>query len=305
MKKNISWRDFFRSLVQAVRRQNPFDYGTSGKVIHRETSDYHHILVTEDGQSRYLRFDSSWQSGMFLTDPNRTNFVYNDYFFLSLVINPEIRTVLFIGLGGGSSPKKFHHDFPEMDIEVVEIDPAVLAIAQKYFYFTTDERLRVYIEDGRTFLEQQEKTYDLIVHDAYYSEAVPLHLMTREFFELVHRRLSPRGVVAFNLIGELSGYGSEMTRAVYKSWIDIFAQVFVFDIKDKRNKIFIGTRFPVSLSKDALVRRAGEMKKTRIKVPLLDAYAQRLYTRKIPTHDIPELTDALLEKDGAELHRLL
>lgn len=288
-----------------MKKHNPLPYGIGGKIIYSQTSEHHNILVTEDGQARYLRFDSSWQSGMFLSDHAKTNFTYTDYFFLSFLFNPHIKTVLFIGLGGGSSPKKFHADLPELDIEIVEIDPVVFDIAQKYFYFTPDERLRVYIDDARAFLEKQEKSYDLIVHDAYFSESVPLHLMTREFFELVHARLSPQGVIVFNLIGDIVGRGSAMFRAVYKTWLSLFAHVSVFDIQDKRNNILIGTTFPVSFTKEELVRLAGEMKRTRIKVPLFDAYAQRLYTRKIPTDDIPELTDRLLEEDKADLLKLL
>jgi hypothetical protein len=59
------------------------------------------------------------------------------------------------------------------------------------------------------------------------------------------------------------------------------------------------------MNKEEIVRLAGEMKKTRIKVPLLDAYAQRLYTRSIPTDDIPELTDCLLEKGETGVYKML
>ena len=59
-----------------------------------------------------LRFDNSFQSGMWLSDPYRTRFLYTDYLDLGLAHRPSAKNVLFIGLGGGSAPKRMWRDFP-------------------------------------------------------------------------------------------------------------------------------------------------------------------------------------------------
>ena len=54
----------------------------------RETR-YHRLVVADDYDSRYLRFDSSFQSGMWLSDPYRTRFRYTDYLDLGIAHKPE------------------------------------------------------------------------------------------------------------------------------------------------------------------------------------------------------------------------
>ena len=70
--------------------------------------------MVDDDDSRYLRFDNSFQSGMWLSDPYRTRFLYTDYLDLGLAHQPSAKNVLFIGLGGGSAPKRMWRDFPDL-----------------------------------------------------------------------------------------------------------------------------------------------------------------------------------------------
>ena len=57
----------------------------------REARDtrYHHLVVADDDKARYLRFDSSFQSGMLLDDPFATRFLYSDYLHLGLAYTPR------------------------------------------------------------------------------------------------------------------------------------------------------------------------------------------------------------------------
>lgn len=71
-------------------------------------------------------------------------------------------SVLLVGLGGGGLPQ-FVHDFvPCARVEVVELDSAVLEVAQSWFGFHTDERLKVILGDGlehiKTLESEGEKT---------------------------------------------------------------------------------------------------------------------------------------------------
>src|SRR5918994_2855833 len=81
-------------------------------IVHTKDSQYHRIAVVEDDDSRYLRFDSSFQSGMYKDEPFRTRFDYTDYLQLPLAYKPETKRILYIGLGGGSAPKRTWRDFP-------------------------------------------------------------------------------------------------------------------------------------------------------------------------------------------------
>jgi hypothetical protein len=85
-----------------------------------------------------------------------------------------------------------------------EIDPAVVAIAgdPTLFTYLDDAAGAVDVEvgDGRLLLEQAEgRRHDLLVLDAFSSDAIPVHLLTREAFALYADRLAPDGVVAVHV----------------------------------------------------------------------------------------------------------
>jgi len=70
----------------------------------------------------------------------------------------------------------------------------------------TDEyQGRAVIQDGRQYLARHPDPVDFIVLDAYNSDAIPFHLITREFFELVKSRLTRDGILAINYIGRPKG----------------------------------------------------------------------------------------------------
>jgi spermidine synthase len=273
-------------------------YPGQPKTLFTKTSDHHQITVTDDGEVRHLKFGDSLQSGMYVVDPVRSDFRYTEYFHLAWVFKRDIQSVLFLGLGGGSTPKRFHADYASISMDIVEIDPAVVEVAERYFHFEPGPRLNVIVDDARSYLEKTDKHYDLIVHDAYFSEAVPFHLMTREFFQLAVKRLTPMGVFAFNLISEVVGPDSTLFRAVYKCWQELFSAIHVFPVEGKRNIAMIGCLTGEPVPKDEVVRRAGLLRAEWGNVPLLEVHAKHMRTGKVRTDDIPFLSDEVSGADG-------
>jgi spermidine synthase len=135
--------------------------------------------------------------------------------------------VLFIGLGGGSSEKRMLRDFPRLRLTAVELDPVVVDVAYRYFHLPHDPRLDVEVGDGRRFLAAGDRRWDVIVVDAFFADAIPFHLVTREFLELARSRLRPGGVVVANVIGALDGQGSKLFRSVYRTYRTVFPTVVV------------------------------------------------------------------------------
>jgi spermidine synthase len=269
------------------------------KTLFTKTSEHHQIIVTDDGEVRHLKFGDSLQSGMYVVDPVKSDFRYTEYFHLAWIFKRDIRSVLFLGLGGGSTPKRFHADYPAADIDIVEIDPAVLEVAERYFHFQPGPRLRVIIDDARQYLTKTEKRYDLIVHDAYFSEAVPFHLITREFFQMAFKCLTPTGVFAFNLISDVVGPDNTLFRAVYKCWQELFTAIYVFPVEGKRNVVLIGCQTAGEpLSKDEVVRGAAQLRQEWGNVPLLETHAKHMRPLKVRTDDIPFLTDEASDSGG-------
>ncbi len=106
----------------------------------------------------------------------------------------------FIGGGSYSIPRAWAND-PQVRAAstVAEIDPAVTRIAVRDFWFDP-QSARIIHDDARRALLLNPETYDVIIGDAFTDIAVPAHLVTREFFELVAARLAPEGVFLMNVI---------------------------------------------------------------------------------------------------------
>ncbi len=273
-------------------------------IVLEEDSLYHHLRVMDGGDSRYLRFDNSWQSGMYLKDPFRTRFLYTDYFALPYALGLKPKKVLFIGLGGGSTPKHYWKNDPEVQVDVAEIDPEVVRVARRYFALPDDPRLNVTAEDGRRFLENSREKYDLICLDAYYADSIPFQLTTREFLEVVKSHLTPGGVVAANIIGAYEGPRSSLYRSFEKTFAAVFPTRYSFplywrnDPDQLRNIMLLATE----ARRQSPERLAGEADRVgaSVGVPELGQYARTLYQEPVETDDVPLLTD-----DHAPVDRLL
>src|SRR5262249_25581341 len=130
--------------------------------------------------------------------------------------------------GGGSIPKKLQRGFSSMEIDVVEIDPEGIQIAKNQFNVRETKKLLVHAQDGRLFFTRTTNQYDIILLDAYYSDAMPFSLATKEFFELAQRKLTPNGIIVANLISAVTGPSGKIARAFAKTQRQIFPQVYMF-----------------------------------------------------------------------------
>ena len=223
-----NWSPLYRRAGSVRGQEPPVVAGLT--LRYAKDTRYHRLSVADDETNRYLRFDNTYQSGMPLARPFGTSFHYADYFHLALAYKSDVKDVLFIGLGGGSSPKRLWRDFPDLRIQAVELDPVVVDVAYRFFELPRDERLRVAVDDGRRWLDDDDRRWDAIMIDAFYADAIPFHLFTAEFMELVRSRLNPGGVVITNTIGSITGEQSRLFRSVYRTYRTAFPTVLVHPV---------------------------------------------------------------------------
>ncbi len=185
------------------------------EVLHTERSLYRNITVHEEGGQRCMRFGRNGllrQSCITLSDPDTMVFEYTKMVMGALYLNPAPQRVLIIGLGGGTLPRTFQKLFPDVVMDIVEIDPAVTRMAKKYFSFVPASGTQVSEQDGRVFVKralQAGKTYDLVILDAFDHQYIPEHLLTVEFLREVKGVLAPNGVLAANTFATSRLYDSE------------------------------------------------------------------------------------------------
>lgn len=157
--------------------------------------------------------------------------------------------LLLVGLGGGSVAKLFARQGWQVD--AVEIDPAVTAIARSHFGLRPEEAA-VFEDDGRRHLSSTQASYDAIVLDAFGSSSVPFHLVTREAFALAAERLAPDGVLALNL--EALGWDDPLVRAVAATLRTALPHVVELPIAEPPdalgNVVLFASRQPLDLARE-------------------------------------------------------
>ena len=111
----------------------------------------------------------------------------------------KLERAAIIGLGGGRTAWYHHKSVPGLEFTAAELDPEVARIADNYFDVRPERNFDIEIMDGRVWLTKSDKTFDIILVDAYRGPFVPFHLLTSEFYQLVAEHLEPGGVVVQNV----------------------------------------------------------------------------------------------------------
>ncbi|CAN5709556.1 hypothetical protein BH23GEM9_BH23GEM9_17540 [soil metagenome] len=173
-------------------------------VLYEAESEFGRIRVVERSDGlRSLRTGPGrgvLQTALYPGRPLHLESPYARVSMIALALAPADARILYVGLGGGAMPMFARQLMPDAQIDVVEIDPAIVDIAERFFGFTTDAQLTVHTADGRAFIESADPgSYDVIVLDAFSADEVPFALSTRQFLESVRSRLAPDGVVVSNL----------------------------------------------------------------------------------------------------------
>ena len=179
--------------------------------VYQEDSPYQQVRIRDDDLFRYLILDRTYHAVMWKADPIALFLPYSQLMVASLALVPEPKRGLILGHGGGSLAKWLAHRWPELDLDVVEIDPAVVRMAEEYFSYRPPLQHHVHVRDARVFLNSTDQRYDLIWVDAFARQMIPFHLTTVEFFAELRTHLAPNGILAVNLAS--SGEGGDLLRA--------------------------------------------------------------------------------------------
>ena len=122
------------------------------EIIHEERSLYRNIRVRDLGSERCLLFtvrrSNRNQSCLDLDDPDRLIFPYARMMLSGLLVTPQPKRILMVGLGGGTLPKVFNALTPEATQDLVEIDEAVVTVAKRFFDFKPTAQMAVHVQDA-------------------------------------------------------------------------------------------------------------------------------------------------------------
>lgn len=167
--------------------------------IHQEDSPYQQVRISENDLFRYLILNNTFHAVMWKVEPTFLALPYSQVMMGVLPLVERPKRGLILGHGGGSLAKWLAEKWPELELDVVEMDPVVVEAAEKYFQYVPPENHHVFVEDARTFLRNSSYEYDVVWVDVFARHLIPFHVTTQEFFEELRRHVTPNGAVAVNL----------------------------------------------------------------------------------------------------------
>lgn len=178
-------------------------WGQREKVLAKRKSAFNDLLVIQEGYERILKVR---QGKVFVEesrcDVRRPAHLLHQYSRLQMVgtLYPQrLERALVVGLGGASLSKALVAQFPQLAVDSIELDPEIVKLSREFFGYVESERCRSIVSDARAHLAHTDKTYDLIVLDAFDGLEIPASLRTLQFYQLVQKHLTSGGVAVANL----------------------------------------------------------------------------------------------------------
>jgi len=166
----------------------------------QESAQHVKPFVYESLSSKALHFSiSETQSRMRLDDPHALDLEYTRTMMAFLLFNPEPKNIAMIGLGGGSLAKFCHRYLPNSHVQVVEINPHVIALRDAFQVPPDDERFRVIRGDGASFVRNMPARVDVLLVDGFDSHGLPARLASQRFYDNCLDALQPGGIMVANL----------------------------------------------------------------------------------------------------------
>jgi spermidine synthase len=222
--------------------------------------------VVRRGRGRELRIDGTFASWY---EPGRatTGSVWDALGAGLLALPPaRRRSVLLLGLGGGSAARVARALAPRARIRAVEIDPQVVALARRFFDLDALD-VEVVVDDARRFLARHRARYDAVLEDVFVGEggdAVKPEGMLVPGLERAARRVAPGGVLASNALDEAPAQARLLAAR--------FPRVVRIEIAGYDNRVFVAGRAPLA---------ARRLRAAVAAEPLLAATLPRLRLRTL------------------------
>lgn len=213
------------------------------------------VEVSETNGIRSLHLGTETiQSAMRVRDPFALELTYSRAMMCFLLFNPQVKSVLSIGLGGGSIPKYMHAYCPQIVSTVVELNARVIKVARNQFYVPeNDERLQVIEGDGLEYLEAHPQSAEVLLIDAFDGNGIMAEFSSQSFFDLCAQTLTVGGIFAINL------WGSDKNFDIYLQRIEqsFEHKVLVLKTANPGNTVVFGfNKTPVNMSLTHLKERA-------------------------------------------------
>lgn len=187
-----------------------------------------------------------------------------------IALHQKPSKILVLGGGAFTLPQYLSEQLPGSTIDVVEIDPELKNISEKYFYYKNPANVRPIFADARNYINQTQNKYDMIIVDVYGDSEIPFSMTTREYAAQLNRLLNSNGSVVANIVAGVRGPCQNVLTALNASYAGIFPyQYFIGNDQYNRtrtNMVFLYSRQAKDINGMSVVNLAKQQ-------PFSDNYA--------------------------------
>lgn len=204
-------------------------------------------VATEKTNYKTLQVDTGLESYI-NAETGEMGAKYLRFYDLFEYFNKDAQSTLLIGGAAYTYPIHYLDKYENKTIDVVEIDDKMTQIATEHFGLNINEpRLKIFTQDGRSYLNYSENKYDTILIDAFKGVNAPFELTTYEALVNARNMLNENGMVLTNIISSIDGDDSEFIKYEYATYKSVFNDVKIFmvntnDKEEKQNLILVGIK---------------------------------------------------------------
>ncbi len=208
---SYSSKDSLHDLAVSLKLDKPND----SAVLYEDETPYCYVAVrrlSDNPDTREFVQDKLRHSHIVMNDITKLQYFYTNIYAAYTKARAKGKknlNMMVIGGGGYAFPQYLEKNYPNANVEVVEIDPGVTKAAYAAFGLSKNTKIKTITLDARNYVDQlleesrktgKKKLYDFIYEDAINDFSVPFQLVTREFNEKIKSILSDDGMYMINLI---------------------------------------------------------------------------------------------------------
>jgi spermidine synthase len=254
----------YDSLVRVLAKSRG---AVDDETVQRQGPEIHELLMYDEGPTATVSVRKDWNITSMAIN-GRTNASDSEDMAtqvmlgqLPLLLAPRLKNALVVGYATGVTAGAILQS-PLESVECVELEPATVDGSRFFEHVNNhplnDPRLRLIIDDARTYLRVVPTRYDMIISEPNHPWVPGVaNLFTREFFQLGRDRLNDDGIlVQWLQIYQLS---TDSLRSVLRTFHETFPYVLVFRVQGAwkgKDLLLVGSRNPLTL--DRVKERIGD-----------------------------------------------
>ena len=210
------------------------------KLIYQTASDMNTIKVYQGPNGKFhLRLNegteihSIYDPDNLILKPELDH--YWNFFNVFPLLHGKTKRILVLGVGGGTALRQLSELFPDIELHGVEIDKAIIDVAQKYFNLTSPN-VHIHIGDAMQYLKTTEEKFDLIFLDAFIGGNLAIRFLNAHVFEDLKKSLNPGGMVIANYLDFRT-----VTYLLKRAMKNTFKKVYKYNIDNTYNCMMYGS----------------------------------------------------------------